>query len=296
MPNWNEQLDEARAIGGPNDVLRRKYLKRLQAATKRNVIIYYSGWLQKPTASGLGIEDEDKNGLMSTVNKLDRSKGLDLILHTPGGDIASTESFVDYLHSMFGTDIRAIVPQLAMSGGTMLACACKTIIMGKQSSLGPVDPQLWGLAAHGVIEEFNEACKDIKADPSRVPIWQPIMAKYAPTLIGECQKAIKWSELLVRQWLARGMLSGDPQQGTKIDQIVTGLGNHALTLSHARHLSAESCRTMGLKVEMMEDQQKLQDAILDVHHASMLTLSMTTACKIIENHLGVAYIKVVRTP
>ena len=42
---------------------------------------------------------------------------------------------------MFGTDIRAIVPQLALSAGTMVALACKEIIMGKHSSLGPIDPQ-----------------------------------------------------------------------------------------------------------------------------------------------------------
>ena len=48
---------------------------------------------------------------MLTINKLDRTKGLDLILHTPGGDIAATESLVDYLYSMYGKDIRVIVPQ-----------------------------------------------------------------------------------------------------------------------------------------------------------------------------------------
>jgi ClpP class serine protease len=49
---------------------------------------------------------------MTVIHNMDRSKGLDLLLHTPGGDIAATESIVDYLRSMFGTDIRAIIPQL----------------------------------------------------------------------------------------------------------------------------------------------------------------------------------------
>ena len=79
---------------------------------------------------------------MTVIHQLDRDKGLDLILHTPGGDTAATESIVDYLHNMFGNNIRAIVPQLAMSAGTMIACSCKEIIMGLQSSLGPIDPQL----------------------------------------------------------------------------------------------------------------------------------------------------------
>lgn len=52
------------------------------------------------------------NAFMNAVYQLDKDKGLDLILHTPGGDLAATESIVNYLHSVFGTDIRAIVPQL----------------------------------------------------------------------------------------------------------------------------------------------------------------------------------------
>lgn len=51
---------------------------------------------------------------MATIHTLDRSKGLDLILHTPGGDIAATESIVHYIRQMFGLDVRAIIPQIAM--------------------------------------------------------------------------------------------------------------------------------------------------------------------------------------
>ena len=59
--------------------------------------------------------------MMATIHKMDRKKGLDLILHTPGGDMAATKSLVDYLRIMFEGNVRAIVPQIAMSGGTMIA-------------------------------------------------------------------------------------------------------------------------------------------------------------------------------
>lgn len=104
------------------DTVRRRYLKRLFQLTKRNVIAYYSGFLSKPGIQLLDINDEDMNGFMMAVHKLDRSKGLDLILHTPGGSIATTETVVNYLHLMFNHDIRVIVPQVAMSAGTMIAC------------------------------------------------------------------------------------------------------------------------------------------------------------------------------
>ena len=66
--------------------------------TGRNTILYYSAWLQKSLmANGtfdFGINDNDKTGFMTCIYQLDKTKGLDLILHTPGGDISATESLV----------------------------------------------------------------------------------------------------------------------------------------------------------------------------------------------------------
>lgn len=84
---------------------------------------------------------------MNALYKMDASKGLDLILHTPGGDTAATQSIVNYLYNFFNGDIRVIVPLTSMSAGTMIACASKEIIMAKHSNLGPVDPQINGTPA-----------------------------------------------------------------------------------------------------------------------------------------------------
>jgi len=225
---------------------------------------------------------------------MDCTKGLDLVLHTPGGDSAATESLVDYLHSIFGYNIRAIVPQLAMSAGTMIACACKEIVMGLHSSLGPVDPQIMGIPAHGVIEEFNRAIDEVKKDASRIPIWQPIIPKYNPAFIGECEKAVAWSNELVTSWLTNGMLSGQENPKEKADNIVKELTDHTITKSHARHLSYQKCKDIGREVKLLEDDQKLQDAVLSVHHACIHTLASTGAYKIIENQKGQAFIQVVQ--
>lgn len=292
MPSWHDLQNELRSKGSAQDVMRRAYLAKLQKVTGRNVVLYYSGWLQKPGVPGTQVNDADKNGFMTVIHGLDRKKGLDLLLHTPGGETAATESIVDYLRAMFGTDIRAFVPQLAMSAGTMIACAAKEIIMGKHSSLGPIDPQLRGMPAHGIVEEFNRAHAEIRADQSRAFVWQPILAKYTPALIGECEKAIQWSTEMTRDWLLSGMLAGDIGATHLAISIIKELGDHALTKSHARHLSATRCKEIGLKVTLMEDNQKLQEAVLSVHHACILTLAQTGAFKIIENHNGVAMMSV----
>ncbi len=217
MPNWGEVLTEinqfraahAAASKQAVDQIRRNYLQALHKHTERNIIAYYSGYLSKPEIPS-EINDEDKNGFMMAVHRLDRKLGLDLILHTPGGGIAAVQSLVDYLHKMFGDNIRAIVPQIAMSAGTMLACSCKAILMCKHSNLGPIDPHLRGIPAYGAIEEFKRACREVKKDPSRISMWQTIIGQYRPTFLGQCQNAIQWSNEFVRRELETVMFKGKP--------------------------------------------------------------------------------------
>ncbi len=97
MPNRTDILKEIEIEDAEirkqsaHDKVRRKYLDQLFKETNRNVIAYYSGWLSSPGLDGVQITDEDKNGIMMAVHDLDRTLGLDLILHTPGGELNATE-------------------------------------------------------------------------------------------------------------------------------------------------------------------------------------------------------------
>lgn len=308
MSNWNEILQEINttnaqyqslAVSYQNlansavDIVRRKYLQELHKNTGRNIIAYYSGFLSKPNEGQLEINDEDKNGFMMAVHKLERNKGLDLIIHSPGGSIGATQSIVDYLHKMFGNDIRAVVPQIAMSAGTMLACSCKEIWLSKHSNLGPIDPHLYGIPAYGIIDEFKRACKEIKEDPSKIPIWQSIIGQYKPTFLGQCENAITWSNWFVQKQLETIMFSGEKEAKEKAKRIIEKLTDYSENKSHNRHIHFEECEKMGLKVRQLEEKgmETLQDLVLTVHHCFIHTLMNTTAYKLIENHLGSAIIK-----
>jgi membrane-bound ClpP family serine protease len=228
---------------------------------------------------------------MSAVHQLDKKKGLDLLLHTPGGSISSTQSIVDYLHRIFKRDIRAFIPQIAMSAGTTIACSCKEIWMGKQSNLGPIDPQLSAIPAYGVLREFKRACKEVKTDPKKIPIWQSIIGQYRPTFIGQCENAIKWSNDFVRQQLATVMFQGDPAAKKKANAIVKTLTSYTKNRTHDRHLHYDECKAMGLKVFLIESDPKLQDLVLSIHHCYIHILMNTLAFKVIENHLGAALVR-----
>lgn len=299
MPNWGQVLAEIQGTQADNplDIIRRKYLKIMHEYTGRNVIAYYSGFLQK---SGLknAINDNDKNALMQVVYGLDKAKGLDLILHTPGGETAATESIVNYLRSIFGMDIRAFIPQIAMSSGTMIALSCKEIIMGKQSNIGPIDPQYLGMSCAAVIEEFESAIKCIKSNPESASLWQMIISKYRPTLLGDCQKAITWSNTMVEDWLSSNMLCDHDDPKADAHRIVETLGSHKETFTHSKHIHMDDCISLGIKVVPLESFESncikgckdLQDCVLTIHHTYMHTFANSAAIKIVENHTGSAMI------
>ncbi|KAA6335122.1 hypothetical protein EZS27_016608, partial [termite gut metagenome] len=204
MGSWGEILSEAESSSDPIGYLdekRKKILSSINDYTGRNVISYYSGWLTKPSVGGLDINDSDKNAFMQAVYRMDKSKGLDLILHTPGGGVAATESIVEYLHAIFNGDIRAIVPQLAMSAGTMIALSCQSVVMGKHSNLGPVDPQYRGVSCYDALEEFETAKKEVAENLSSLGLWHVIISKYTPTFLISCKHAIEWSEKFTTDWI-----------------------------------------------------------------------------------------------
>ena len=292
MGNWSNILQEIQGTKSQFDTVRKKYLENLFSLTNRNIIAYYSSWLSKLNAPNLDISDADMTGFMTAVNGLDCHKGLDLILHTPGGDPAASEAIVTYLRGKFNNDIRVIVPQLAMSAGTMIACSAKEIIMGRQSSLGPIDPQFMGIPAYNIKTEFEEAKEDLATNPNNANYWAIKLQQFPAAFMKSALDAIKLSDELVRDWLGTCMFDKNTDEDT-INQIVDFLNEHNNSKVHNRHFSADKCKQIGLKIKMMEDDDELQDAILSLHHSYMLTLDSTPSTKIIENQKGVALISTI---
>ena len=237
------------------------------------------------------INDEDKLGFMQAVHNVDKNAGLDLVLHTPGGSVTAAESIVDYLLKVFKRDVRVIVPQIAMSAGTMIACSARQIVMGKQSNLGPIDPQVNGLPAYSVLAEFDRAVKESTHSAGAARMWQTIVGKYHPTFLSSCEHAIALSKEIVKKWLEQGMFNGDPKAKSKANAIVRALSSQDHNREHARHIHAERCKELGLNVSCLEDDQEFQDLVLTVHHACCHTISAANVAKLIENHLGAAYIR-----
>lgn len=308
MPTWSEilrELKETQKIQKklPFDIVRRKYLKQLQEYTKRNTILYASNWTQgKEISSNLiSITDEDVQGFMEVISNLSGEK-LDLIIHSPGGTAEATEALVIYLRSKFNY-IRAIIPYGAMSAATMLACAADIILMGNHSFIGPIDPQMivntrlgrQAIPAQSIIEQFKMARDGCKKDPRNLGVWLPIIEQYGPALIVQSEHANDLSKILVSKWLKNYMFSSYKDKEDIAKKIANKLAKHSKFKSHGRHIGKMQAKNIGLKIEDLEKDEKLQDLVLSVFHSTTQTFDGTPAVKIIENHLGKAYIKMGQT-
>lgn len=289
MPSWNAIFDSVQPTNAIEEI-KKKYFSQLTDLTGRNYVVYFSCWQQKPGVAGqFSIDDDDRNGFMNALFGLDKNKGLDLILHTPGGDLAATQSIVDYLYSFFSGDVRVIVPHTAMSAGTMMACASKEIVMGKHSNLGPIDPQINGIPVNEFVDLLKNAMADLQKGEN-IPYWQMTLSKYPPTFFGMCSNAIAASKKIVGQWLERSMLHGsDPSDVSRTVEYMADYHSH---LQHNTRLTVDDLRkNTALKIRNLEEDQKFQENVLSLYHCYQIMSGMTNVSKLIENHKQVKFVK-----
>ena len=64
--------------------------------------------------------------------------------------------------------------------------------------------------------------------------------------------------------------------------------------THNRPLHVDKLKSLKLNVKSLEDEQKLQDAILSVFHAATVTFETTSCIKIVENHFGKGVYQILR--
>ncbi len=293
MPSWNELLtdfesrhDESAKIAWLNEVPV-QHLRRIRTIRgDRNVIAYASAFLQKPAVSGvvLQLTHEELNGLMSVMYGMDWSKGLTLILHTPGGVINAAETVVAYLRSKF-SDIEVIVPTYAMSAGTMISLAADRVFMGRQSQLGPIDPQipLGGrtVSARAIVDQFNVARSEILTNKAAAHLWAPVLQSAGPSLLQEAQNALDYGESMVARWLETGMFKGKAAASQVASATAKHFNDASVHKSHGRRIDRDEARQQGVVVRDLEGDQDLQDAVLSAYHALTILFEKTPCVKVL---------------
>lgn len=272
-------------------------LKRVSSeASDRNVILYGTGFLQKPNVptSHINLSLEDVNGLMAVMHGIDWSKNLTLILHTSGGVISATQSVVSYLRSKFD-DVEVIVPTFAMSAGTMIGLASSKIIMARHSQLGPIDAQMpstrgHSFSARGIIDQFEAAKEDLDHGGNET-VWAPILATQGPSLLTEAKNAIDYSKDIVAEWVSTYMFKGEADAEERGQAIATYFNDTNAHKSHGRRIGFEEAAAQGVKVARLEDNQELQEAVLTAYHVMTIAFEQTTLTKMIWSNRGAGWTK-----
>ena len=308
MPGWNELVDEFGRQKDP-DWLQRQLIKYMSAIAElrgnSTVILYASAFLQQRSDSS--IASEDVNGLMNALYgaKIGDDGRLTLILHTPGGELYAVESIVDYLHAKFEY-IEVIVPFLAMSAGAMIGLASDLVVLGKHSQLGPIDPQIssgqkWH-SARAIQEGFHRAKEDILQNTKLAHLWAPILQYMGPSLMIEADKSLRYSKELVVKWLTQRMFAKESDAGEKIQKIASYFNAEqsdklpSNVHMHGQRIGLQKMQELGVKTEILENKQKLQDAVLSAYHVMTMIFDSNPASKIIVSNSGGGWIKVPRHP
>ncbi|TJW70781.1 MAG: hypothetical protein E5X43_33855, partial [Mesorhizobium sp.] len=90
------------------------------------------------------VDRADTLGFVDMLHNVTPGDPIDLMLHTPGGDVDAAEKLITLVRGAVGEQgqLRVIVPDYAKSAGTLMALGANSIVMSDSSELGPIDPQV----------------------------------------------------------------------------------------------------------------------------------------------------------
>ena len=87
------------------------------------------------------IDIETAEGVLAVMERVPNDR-VTIVLHTLGGCVTACVMIANALRQF--RDSTAIVPYMAISGGTLIALSARRLEMGGRASLSAVDPQIMG--------------------------------------------------------------------------------------------------------------------------------------------------------
>lgn len=233
------QIDEARKqqIGGTND---------------KHLICYVSG-------RHATINRDDIVFLVDLLERIQKGSDIDLLLHTPGGDMDAAEKMVAMIRNKVATaKFRVIVPDFAKSSGTLMAIGADKVVMSDTSELGPIDPQLvlndgrGNRISHSVqafLDAYDFHSKALQANPNDLTS-QLMLNKLDPGTMKLFEAAKERARSLAQKHLQRGMLRSG--QGTPYTKVAEDLLDTKRWLTHGQMIGPDDAKLIGLEVEHLE--------------------------------------------
>lgn len=201
---------------------------------------------------------------------------LSIVLRTPGGSVETTDRFVTVVRHHYAT-VNFIVPDFAMSSGTIFCMSGDKIYMDYASSLGPIDPQVMApdgsgwIPALGYLDKVNELTQKDDLNPADVIFLRSLdLAKLALY-----EQARDLSIDLLKNWLVQfkfkdwnthrttnpGNLVTPEEKAARAEEIAAALSNHKKWFSHGRALNIAKLRELRIEIDDYSANDTLSDAI-----------------------------------
>lgn len=206
--------------------------------------------------------------IRTTMDELpNKRENLLVVLETDGGSIETTERIADVFRHHYKGEVSFLIPNFAMSAGTILVMSGDRILMDYYSILGPIDPQVPNsegemVPGMGYIEKFKELVdKSSKGQLSSAEL-AFLLDKFDPARLHWLEQAREHGVDLLKKWLvqrkfknwtktaSRKVTVTEPMKTKRAKEIADKLNNTKLWRSHGRGLSINVVRdTLKLVVE-----------------------------------------------
>lgn len=273
---------------------RKKWLKKITELRGRDVLVYASDYNKGNAPISIGYSDlipfRDQLSFIKTEN-------IDVMLETPGGSAESVEDMVDSIRTKF-SKLGVIIPGSAKSAGTIFTMAGDEILMGADSSLGPIDAQMMMNGKYFSADAFLDGLTKIKEEVLSTgklnPAYIPILQNISPGEIQRCENAQNFSRTLVTNWLktykfkywetrnTSGDKISEEYKETRAKEIADKLCKHSDWLTHGRSIRISDLEQMKLLIIDYSKDTNLSEAIDRYYTLLRMTFDMTGIYKIFE--------------
>lgn len=203
-------------------------------------------------------------------------KTLSVILRTPGGQAETAERFVTVIRQHYEV-VNFVVPDVAMSAGTILCMSGDAIHMDYSGSLGPIDPQVLASDRSGYVAALGYLDKvaEITSKPSLSPADVVFLKSMDLAKLALFEQARDLSIDLLKKWLVqykfknwtkhRTTNPGAPvtaeEKFARAEEIARALSDHRKWFSHGRSLGIEKLRELRLEIDDYSENAPLRNAI-----------------------------------
>jgi len=265
---------------GMNAVLKSaldKYIQDMEQHMDRDILAVFG-----PITYGMEQRTRDA---ITDIHGPSRRNGLAVILDTPGGVVEVVERMVNVIRHFY-EDVRFIIPDRAMSAGTIFAMSGDSICMDYYSVLGPIDPQVVKdgklVPALSYLVQFERLIKkDLDGKLSSAEY--ALLSKLDLAELHQYEQARELTMTLLRRWLSRYKFknwdvtktTGRPvtpeMREDRARSIGEVLSDNERWNSHGRGISRETLESdeIKLRIDNLDEDRHLQRLVREYHHCLM---------------------------